>query len=887
VNRQPVTIAPENLPPLQAGVEALPGYRLLEPLGKGGFGEVWKCEVSGGLQKAIKFVRDVSTNGTCRNAMAQELQSIQWIKGIRHPFLLSIERIEVVAGTLVLVMELADRNLLDLYTSFLKQKAPGIPRPLLLSLLREVAEVLDLMNFQYGLQHLDIKPHNIFLVGTHAKVGDFGLVAGLPGLSNGSTALEVGGITPLYAAPERIRGAVSRTTDQYSLAIVYQQMLTGLTPFRAPTPQLLVQQHQAGTPDLSSLPVEDRPVLTQALARNPEERFPTCSAFVEALVRGERLPGPALDFRPASSGDGPRPLLTPLPGVIPVTPRKQPGSTLPPDATRLVAFDSPTTNPVEFLPGYRLGECLEQTALGDLWRVTSTTGQERLAHWLLHPLDPSPDLIARLEQLRHPALVPTEVHVSPTRRLVLLTDVPRETLRDRLDTCLAEGLPGIPRDRLLHWLFPIAEALDWLASAVKLPHLGVSPACITLDGEWARLRGACLLPLVWLQQGKAAAVLNARYAAPETAQAGGGTSASDQFSLALLYAEMLTGVAPRREAHRGERGERSGGRGSSRLDLDLLPAQDRPVVAQALDDDPECRFPTCSAFLEALVTAGQDPVSLHEFPAVVPVAVLDGTSTTMPAQPEPEPEPGELIETVLSRIVTRAQQYEAGGTPYRVLPDGTWECHYPIQVVPGVLALKLEGFRQQWGGRRMPAPDAETHVLHFIVPMPRTSLFQFRNPEGGIELVVRLLPPGLTGSRSREALIHFRAVGANLPAARKLLQEQGPRLLPSLRTYIHPANEQRNEERHPFPHPLRLWFETSPGAWSPHDALGVDLSRSGFRFRLEPGNLPASEGAEAPHLDLLYVEFVGWEGTAGHAIRARVCRWLEGPDSHEYGAVFE
>src|SRR5262245_61690264 len=160
--------------------EPIRGYRLLEPLGSGGFGEVWKCEAPGGLFKAIKFVYgDLDAVGGDGAQAAEELQAIERVKAIRHPFLLSLDRVECVAGELMIVTELADRSLHEVLLYYQKAGLPGIPRGELLGYLREAAEVLDLMNQQHGLQHLDVKPRNLFLVSSHVKVADFGLVNSL------------------------------------------------------------------------------------------------------------------------------------------------------------------------------------------------------------------------------------------------------------------------------------------------------------------------------------------------------------------------------------------------------------------------------------------------------------------------------------------------------------------------------------------------------------------------------------------------------------------------------------------------------------------------------------------------------------------------------------
>src|SRR3954465_8227986 len=99
---------------IESQAEPLPGYRLIERIGGGGFGEVWKCEAPGGLHKAIKFVYgDLSSAGDNDQRAKQELKALERVRTVRHPYILSLERYEVIDGQLLIVMELADRNLWD------------------------------------------------------------------------------------------------------------------------------------------------------------------------------------------------------------------------------------------------------------------------------------------------------------------------------------------------------------------------------------------------------------------------------------------------------------------------------------------------------------------------------------------------------------------------------------------------------------------------------------------------------------------------------------------------------------------------------------------------------------------------------------------------------
>src|SRR5262249_35996737 len=152
---------------------------------------------------AVKIIQGMLSNSMMdETRLKQELKALHRVKSIRHPYLLSLERFDIVDGRLIIVSELADCTLMDRLRDFQSQRHAGIPRLQLLGYMKEAAEVLDLMNIKFNLQHLDIKPQNIFLLYNHVKVGDFGLVKDLAGMFAAVTS----GVTAVYAAPETFEG---------------------------------------------------------------------------------------------------------------------------------------------------------------------------------------------------------------------------------------------------------------------------------------------------------------------------------------------------------------------------------------------------------------------------------------------------------------------------------------------------------------------------------------------------------------------------------------------------------------------------------------------------------------------------------------------------------
>jgi serine/threonine protein kinase len=249
----------------------LPEYELIRKLGSGGFGEVWQAEGPGGFHVALKFIR------LNEPASKPELRSIEVMKDIRHPNLLSLFGAWQSEGLLIVAMELGVQTLVQRLQDALHQGHTGIPSEQLLEYMRDAAKGLDYLHSR-GIQHRDVKPHNLLLVGGGVKVADFGLAKLLQHQAISQTM----SLTPAYAAPEFFLGVTDSQSDQYGLAVSYCQLRGARLPFTGNREQLMIA-HTEGDPDLTMLPEEERAVVARALSKDPKERWPTCRAFVEEL----------------------------------------------------------------------------------------------------------------------------------------------------------------------------------------------------------------------------------------------------------------------------------------------------------------------------------------------------------------------------------------------------------------------------------------------------------------------------------------------------------------------------------------------------------------------------------------------------------------------------
>jgi tetratricopeptide (TPR) repeat protein len=306
------------------GDEPVPGagYRLVCFLGRGGFGEVWKATTPGGAEAAMKIIRLDGAEGR------KEFRALQLVKRIRHPNLMPLVAFwlksadgellddtpagptqllgpdtsaETIKGTfvaaaviqqqppaeLIIAMGLGDKSLFDRLKECRAKGQAGIPCDELLGYMEDAAEAIDFLNKPIhdqgsgpaAIQHCDIKPHNLMIVGGAVQVCDFGL-ARMMGVDRVTT----GAASIAYAPPELLdSNSISPSTDQYSLAITYYELRTGKLPYHGESITAVLDAKNHDAYDFSACSSAEQDVLRRAAARDPGKRFPSAIGLVKAL----------------------------------------------------------------------------------------------------------------------------------------------------------------------------------------------------------------------------------------------------------------------------------------------------------------------------------------------------------------------------------------------------------------------------------------------------------------------------------------------------------------------------------------------------------------------------------------------------------------------------
>ncbi len=193
------------------------------------------------------------------------------------------------ATELIIAMGLGDKSIFDRLQECFAEGLAGVPQDELLHYLEDAAEAIDFLNRPVhdlgsgpvAIQHCDIKPHNLMIVGGGAQVCDFGL-ARMMGADRTTTAAA----TLAYAAPEcLVEGKPSASTDQYSLAVSYYELKTGALPYGDETLASVMDAKRQGKLDFSKLPPGEQAVLRRATSQNPPDRYPSSLDMIGALKR--------------------------------------------------------------------------------------------------------------------------------------------------------------------------------------------------------------------------------------------------------------------------------------------------------------------------------------------------------------------------------------------------------------------------------------------------------------------------------------------------------------------------------------------------------------------------------------------------------------------------
>ena len=263
----------------------IPGYRVLEEIGRGGMAVVYKAlQVSLGRYVALKVLNPYLAGDP--ELVKRFQREAKAAAVMRHPNIVTIYDVGEANGYYFIAMEYVKGKSLKEY---LTEKGPLSPEEAI-RILKDVASALDYAHKE-GFVHRDVKPSNVLIDRStgRALLADFGVVRALhEGTHLTHTGQFVG--TVRYASPEQVTGRnVGYRSDLYSFGIMTYEVLAGHAPFEGDTLSVLHAQVYTSPPSIRRYRPEFSPkvdaVLAKMLSKSPSNRYPTASEFVADLRR--------------------------------------------------------------------------------------------------------------------------------------------------------------------------------------------------------------------------------------------------------------------------------------------------------------------------------------------------------------------------------------------------------------------------------------------------------------------------------------------------------------------------------------------------------------------------------------------------------------------------
>ncbi|MFN0068323.1 MAG: WD40 repeat domain-containing serine/threonine protein kinase, partial [Limisphaerales bacterium] len=296
-------------PDQPAAVLRLGGYELLELLGRGGMGQVWRARQLGAQREvALKVIASglLATDAERRRFQAE----VEAAARLDHANIVPVYEVGEAEGRPYFTMKLVPGGTLAerlrAHSPIRQTPDPGSHSPFCISLLSVVARAVHHAH-QRGILHRDLKPANILLdADGQPLVADFGLARRLEGGGTLTVSGDVLG-TPGYLAPEIAAGGSHRATiasDLYSLGAILYELLTGRPPFAAETALATLRQVVEEPPRRPSslnrrVDRDLETVCLKCLEKDPARRYPSALALAEELERWTR--GEPIRARPVTA----------------------------------------------------------------------------------------------------------------------------------------------------------------------------------------------------------------------------------------------------------------------------------------------------------------------------------------------------------------------------------------------------------------------------------------------------------------------------------------------------------------------------------------------------------------------------------------------------------